>query len=82
MGLQGCLLGHLAPSRGSSSSEHTCARRAANDASAVQRCIRARCAPAAHHGALWQARALASSRVAVHVQESPASAAFRGERER
>ena len=35
---------------------------AANDASAVQRCIMARCAPAAHHGALWRARALASSR--------------------
>ena len=39
---------------GSSSSEHACARRAANDASAVQRCIMARCATATHHGALWR----------------------------
>ena len=55
VGLEGRPLGHRA------------LQWAAQAASAGRRCIMARCAPAAHHGALWRARAFASSRRKVSV---------------
>ena len=57
VGLEGRPLGHRA------------LQWAAQAASAGRRCIMARCAPAAHHGTLWRARAFASSRRKVSVVE-------------